>query len=399
MQNKRLQLALMYVLTFFIVIASIVLFFVVLIVENKNEKNFNPPALPIKTPSDHYAYRCPNKNLIILAIDGGGTRGIIPLYFLTQFEKLSGKSTASAFNQVSGISTGSIIATVINIPDKNGHPKYSAQKLLTLYRDDSLEVFTRTLKHSLYTLGGTIGPRYSNKGKYKMLRSYYHNETLSDLLTNVSVYGYDSFNKKILTFCSWKGCPAAGKNYQLNDIISGTTAIMGLFPPKIFLNHSDNLAHIINDVSIIVNNPSYFAYQAAREACPNVKNYIIVSLGTGYYPADNISTSEVEAWGAIQWLPEIITSAIESNISIENSVMRLFSEQGTKNQHVYYFRINPKLNWGNANPLDTSPKHQEALIGISADYAKKHQAKIQCIAELLKTNTLSKACITAFNED
>jgi patatin-like phospholipase/acyl hydrolase len=74
----------------------------------------------------------------ILAIDGGGIRGIIAARILVEIEKLAGRSLAQAFDIIAGTSTGGIIACGLGV-------KMTAQALLDLYVKRGAEIFSRKL--------------------------------------------------------------------------------------------------------------------------------------------------------------------------------------------------------------------------------------------------------------
>ena len=53
----------------------------------------------------------------ILAIDGGGIRGIIPAIVLADLERRAGRPTRELFDLVAGTSTGGILACAALQPD------------------------------------------------------------------------------------------------------------------------------------------------------------------------------------------------------------------------------------------------------------------------------------------
>ncbi len=69
----------------------------------------------------------------ILALDGGGIRGIIPCMVLNEIEKRSQRPIAESFDLVAGTSTGGILAAGLVI-GKDGKPVFSAEQLLGLYK-------------------------------------------------------------------------------------------------------------------------------------------------------------------------------------------------------------------------------------------------------------------------
>src|ERR1700730_11758858 len=69
----------------------------------------------------------------ILAIDGGGIRGIIPALVLARIEKLTKRPIAQLFDLVAGTSTGGILALGLTVPKFPGRPLYAAQEFVTMF--------------------------------------------------------------------------------------------------------------------------------------------------------------------------------------------------------------------------------------------------------------------------
>ena len=66
----------------------------------------------------------------ILAIDGGGIRGVIPALVLAHLESVAETPVCELFDLVAGTSTGGILAMGLTTPDGNGKPRYSADELV-----------------------------------------------------------------------------------------------------------------------------------------------------------------------------------------------------------------------------------------------------------------------------
>ena len=68
----------------------------------------------------------------VLAIDGGGIRGIIPATILSEIQKRLTLDLFQVFDLIAGTSTGGIIALGIGTRCKNNGP-YSPSELVDLY--------------------------------------------------------------------------------------------------------------------------------------------------------------------------------------------------------------------------------------------------------------------------
>jgi patatin-like phospholipase/acyl hydrolase len=104
-----------------VVVSSILLMLIILFIQlMKNislhilEQNTVYPA-KAKTQSQQETNEtiCPKEYYTILTIDGGGTRGLIPLTYLKYLEQQNPNGIASIFNLMGGISTGAIIVAAL----------------------------------------------------------------------------------------------------------------------------------------------------------------------------------------------------------------------------------------------------------------------------------------------
>ncbi|HEX8026763.1 MAG TPA: patatin-like phospholipase family protein [Candidatus Limnocylindrales bacterium] len=97
----------------------------------------------------------------ILAIDGGGVRGIIPAVLLARLEAVTGRPARETFDFVAGTSTGAVIAGAL----ATGIP---ADRLVSLYRRRGPELF-----RSLFLVSGlqrlVAGRLYDTKALHRIL--------------------------------------------------------------------------------------------------------------------------------------------------------------------------------------------------------------------------------------
>jgi patatin-like phospholipase/acyl hydrolase len=76
----------------------------------------------------------------VLAIDGGGIRGLIPALVLAELERRAGRRTFELFDLIAGTSTGSILACALCAPDP-----MPASRLVALYTEEGPEIFDRSI--------------------------------------------------------------------------------------------------------------------------------------------------------------------------------------------------------------------------------------------------------------
>ena len=71
----------------------------------------------------------------VLAIDGGGVRGIVPAAILEKWESEGGRTIQDRFQLFAGTSTGAILAGALAAG-------VSAARLLELFRNETAAIFT-----------------------------------------------------------------------------------------------------------------------------------------------------------------------------------------------------------------------------------------------------------------
>ncbi len=115
----------------FYLLSSIVLCLFLYSCSEKDQ--LNPNKEPLTTTS---------KKKIILAIDGGGIKGILPVYFLTQVEAaLNNTKSYQLFDVIGGTSTGGIISIGLTTPYHTDDSPRTAAEVLDFYLNDCGSIF------------------------------------------------------------------------------------------------------------------------------------------------------------------------------------------------------------------------------------------------------------------
>ncbi|XP_068199963.1 calcium-independent phospholipase A2-gamma-like isoform X2 [Antennarius striatus] len=102
------------------------------------------------------------RGIRVLSIDGGGTRGVVPLQVLKLLEAETGKKIHQLFDYICGVSTGAVLAFML------GLVHFSLEECADMYRRFGSEVFQQN------PLVGTMKMGWSH--------SYYNTETWETIL-------------------------------------------------------------------------------------------------------------------------------------------------------------------------------------------------------------------------
>lgn len=241
----------------------------------------------------------------VLAIDGGGIRGIIPAVILSELQKRLGKELWQSFDLIAGTSTGGIITVGIGTACNNGKP-YSPQQLVDLYVENGAAIFRK----SIIEVGKELLlPKYSPAGLEAVLLKFFGETEFKAALTPLLVSSYDLQTQLPFFFKSHKIASDASYNWPVRQVARATSAAPTYFPPCHLVRGNQDYALV--DGGVFVNNPSMAAYVEVRRLYPEVQNVVVVSVGTGDRQ-DAITFAAAKDWGLIGWAKQIVPVLMDS---------------------------------------------------------------------------------------
>jgi uncharacterized protein len=263
----------------------------------------------------------PEKKLFkVLAIDGGGIRGIIPAMVLAKIEEIRGEPACKIFDLIAGTSTGGIIALGVNVPEAGAakKPRWSAQQLADMYVSEGPKIFHHSLLRTIETIDGLLEEKYSAKGLEEALKKYMGEAKLSQALTKVLITSYDIQSHNPFFFKSApppprpagaqappaNPAPAPLADYPMRVVARATSAAPTYFEPEPVASAppaggGPAPGFVLVDGGTFANNPAMCAYAEALRTEPGAE-VLIVSLGTGRV-TDPITYAEAKHWGLIRW--------------------------------------------------------------------------------------------------
>jgi patatin-like phospholipase/acyl hydrolase len=251
----------------------------------------------------------------ILALDGGGIRGIIPALFCAKLESWGGLGICELFDLIAGTSTGGIIALGLTNPtghETEGIPSHRlAESILALYEQHGNTIFAqpRPLLVNLFR------PRFNALGIESVLNEHFGESKLSDSVKPVLITSYDIEMHRPRIFKSWKAHVVEGHNATMAEIARAASAAPIIFPPTRVGGRT------LVDGGIFANNPSMIAYAEARRLWPSEDDFLIVSIGTGMVPEPHYYEKTVNR-GIIGWGQSIIGCIFDGTSDANDYVAR-----------------------------------------------------------------------------
>lgn len=317
----------------------------------------------------------------ILAIDGGGVRGIIPAMMLAEIEQRTGKHIAHLFDLLSGTSAGGILATGLATPNKDGEPMYTANEGVQLFQHRSQELFYRSLWYTFITANGFWKVKYPNKGIDKFLYSFFGDTQLKDALTEVLITAYELETRTAFFFKRHHAKADQHDNYFMRDIIRATTAAPTYFSPARFQNVTKTRWFTMVDGGLYANNPAMCAYIEARKLWPNETDFLVVSLGAGEM-TQPLQYQTVKLWGTAQWAVPILGITFDGIADTVDHQMHQLLPM-TDQPFNKYWRFQTKLKKENSSFDNTSVANISQLMEVGKRVINDHTSQLDTLCKQL----------------
>jgi uncharacterized protein len=311
------------------------------------------------------------KSIKVLAIDGGGIRGIVPAVILSEIQKRLGTNLYNVFDLISGTSTGGIIALGIGTRCKSGQP-YSPDELLQLYVQSGPVIFKKNLLTPEREL---ILPKYSPDSLEATLEKFFGDAEFKTALTPLLISSYDLQGQLPFFFKSHKITAQPNYNWPVVSIARATSAAPTFFPPLHLVR--DNEDYALVDGGVYVNNPSMAAYAEARSLYADAAQFVVVSAGTGNRQ-DQIPYSEAKEWGLLGWAKQIVPVFMDSVSEGVDYEMRAMPG-------CTYYRLQVENLSSASNEMDDVTRENLAnLQTVARDYVASISGKLDAMCAQLK---------------
>jgi uncharacterized protein len=381
-----------------------------------------------------------SKRVRVLAIDGGGIRGIIPALVLARIEELTGRRACELFDLIAGTSTGGIIALGVNVPapgapattegtrapgataataaealpapgtagtdapatgtstptaGATGQPRWSAQELADMYVSEGPRIFDASLLRRIETGDGLLRQKYSARGLEGALRTYMGEALLSQALTKVLITSYDIQSHNPFFFKSFQPPARAEKarapvavpaptplpDYPMRVVARATSAAPTYFAPEPVPSAPPPgggraPGFALVDGGTFANNPAMCAYAEALRCEPDAE-VLIVSLGTGRI-TDPISYGTARHWGLVCWARPLLSVMMDgSSAAIDYQLDELLGpDEG-------HFRFQTVLDRASDSLDDASRANIANLQRAAKGLIESEATRIEAVCRLL----------------
>ncbi len=336
----------------------------------------------------------------VLAIDGGGARGVIPALVLDRIEQRTGKPIHELFDVIAGTSTGSLITAMLTVPRPGGAAIQTAAEVTCFYEGEAAGLFfARTPEYAERAAESTI-PAFPASSHIAGIQAAISTEArLSEAATNIVVTFYNLSRTPPRTYdmTRWKarhgrGAEASSDHeFLMWEGIRGASTFPGIWPGATLRAASGKEYHPL-DGGMFSINPVLEGVAHAIRLIGNLGldgddyRFAVVSLGTGYFNQTDLVGEVTQQWGPEQWYrrgsaPHLVEVLFEGQTDAAAGLMR--DIQWSDGRIPYYFRFQPRMQH-DFKLYDADPKSIATLRGYAEAMLRERGDDIEAICTLLE---------------
>ena len=274
----------------------------------------------------------------VLAIDGGGIRGLIPALVLAEIERRTGRRIAQLVDLIAGTSTGGILACALSRPDP-----LPASEIAGLYDREGPKIFDRSLLKTITSADGYLDERYDDQGLVSALRTYLGETRMAEATVPILLTAYDLEARVAVLLRS-----GDVGNVSMVDAAHATSAAPTYFEPARVAGRT------LVDGGVCAVNPAMTAFaEVAGETLD-----VLASLGTGEHTRP-LPYDKVKGWGKISWAQPIIDVVFDGSAdTVDDQLARLAGPR--------YVRLQTRLDEA-SDDLDNASESNLAALRREAE--------------------------------
>ncbi|XP_073336553.1 calcium-independent phospholipase A2-gamma [Pagrus major] len=313
------------------------------------------------------------RGIRVLAIDGGGTRGLLALQTLYKLQNLTGKRIHQLFDYICGVSTGAILAFMLGIF------QIPLEECEEMYRKLGADVFKQNVivgtvkmgwSHAFYDSEIWENILKERMGEGHMIESA--RDPHCPKVSAVSAIVNRGLPLKAYVFRNYRLMPGVRSHYlgdckhKMWQAIRASSAAPGYFQE--FVLGKD----LHQDGGLLINNPTALAIHECKCLWPNTPLQCVLSLGTGRYETAGKNGTTYTSLKAK--LTNVISSATDTE-EVHTMLDALLPPDT-------YFRFNPYMS--EDIPLNESRVEKLNFLKSEGErYLERNEAKLRKAASVL----------------
>ncbi len=235
---------------------------------------------------------------IVLAISGGGMRGVIPARFLMELEKLTGRAAQHCFDLIAGTSTGSILAAMCASPKL-----IRAADMMQFYYDRGPKIFPKRWFNF-----GVTGPKYRTEDLARELQGCLGKWTCAFAQVPLLIPTLDAARIEATFIKSWE---PEWQSMPMWAAAAASSSAQTYFPA--FKTEVDGKPFRFLDGGNHTNNPAASALFEAYRLWPQ-EQIVVVHFGTG----KQREPKPLPDGGMAQWAPLVFGTTSEGQDDCAN---------------------------------------------------------------------------------
>jgi len=314
----------------------------------------------------------PSRGIRILCIDGGGMKGVIALEVLRRLERQTGHLIHELFDIMVGVSTGSIITSLLGIK------KLTVDEVDDIYTRLGTEVFTQSMYGGVK--GMVTSQAYYDTTKFENIVKSFTGElpmattsrhdspkiaivgTLVSDSAGAIPYVFRNYNFAANVTSSYRG----SVRYKVWQAIRASAAAPGYFD-DFHVNRK-----IFQDGGVSCNNPSHIAIHEAQRLWPGEQLQCVMSIGLGRFDPlsqslDDDGERDPKGLSIADKFNKLVWSATDTE-TVHSTLQDLLEPS-------VYFRFNPYLS--ECYSLDEiRPEKRLGMVSDAKRYCRQNESRL-----------------------
>jgi patatin-like phospholipase/acyl hydrolase len=286
----------------------------------------------------------------VLAIDGGGIRGLIPALVLAELERRSGRPVFELFDLIAGTSTGGIIGCALCAPDP-----LPAAEVAEIYAEEGPAIFDRSVWQRIRSAEGLLDEKYDAGALDRALERFLATKRLRDTVPELIVPAYDMSEPGPFFFKTRNARERRADDFPLTVVARATAAAPTYFEPLPVGRRA------LVDGGVFAVNPAMSAFAEVLRFHPSA-DVVLLSLGTGERTRSR-SFADVDDWGLVEWARPIIDVVFDgSSDAVDYQLRHVLGDDRYWRLQVELTRASDDLDDATPENLAGLRSHAEELI-------------------------------------